>query len=330
MFLKENNRLLVIGSLNANPADRVLDRNTIQTVQLINHREEVIPVPYFNSWGELGMSSMAPHPSEPHILYFASSVAVFKFDLKQGNYTDLQIPNLTDIHEISIIGNGLWISNTKHDEIVCYDIVAGKVTLRINLSDFKSSAPEEGEDAEDVEVVDKFHCNLVFSGYDNDTYILVHHTSGRQLMKRIAQKFIKSQGNGGVVNITSRKRYPLNLKAPHSVRKVNGNYWVFDSGHFELKVFDKNWKFLKTINTRGFGRGGDQDSDLGYYYAGVSETRKRYLGLFPGGESVPNMVQVISLKDYSIKKSIKIPNVEQLNNVYCISQEVAEGLLALK
>ena len=42
MFLKESNRLLVIGSLNANPADRVLNRDTIRSVQLINNKEEKI------------------------------------------------------------------------------------------------------------------------------------------------------------------------------------------------------------------------------------------------------------------------------------------------
>lgn len=89
-------------------------------------------------------------------------------------------------------------------------------------------------------------------------------------------------------------------------------------------------EILKSIDTKGFGRGGDLDNELGYYYAGVSETRKRYLGLFPGGEAVPNMVQIVSIKDYKIIKSIKIPYVEQLNNVYCISKDVADALLALK
>lgn len=330
MFLNQNNRLLVIGSLNANPADRVLTREQIKTIQLIDGSGVVTPIPFFNDWGELGMSSMASHPEHPYIIFFASSNAIFRFDLKSGEYKNLEIPNLTDIHEISIIGNELWISNTKHDEIVGFDIAANVISKRINLSDFKSSAPEEGEDADDVEVVDKFHCNLVFEGYDKDKYILVHHTSGRQLMKRIAQKFIKSQGNGGVVNIHNHKRYPLNFKAPHSVRKVNGNYWVFDSGHFELKVFDQNWKFVKSIDTKGFGRGADMDVELGVYYGGVSETRKRYLGLFPGGEAVPNMVQIISIQDYKIIKTIQIPHVEQLNNVYCIKGEIAEALLALK
>lgn len=319
--------MLVIGSLNANPADREISRQNIKTLQCIDEHYTITPVEFFNSWGELGMSSMCYHPSDIYTLYIASSSEVFVFYLRDKKYEKLDIPNLTDIHEISMIGNCVWISNTKHDEIVSYDIVQKKVSERINLSDFKSNTPEEGESDADVEVVDKFHCNLVFQGYDGDLYILVHHTSGRQLMKRIAQKFIKSQGNGGVVNISKRKRYPLNFKAPHSVRLINNQYWAFDSGHFELKIFDKNWNFLRTIDTKGFGRGGDVDTEKNIYYGGVSETRKRYLGLFPGGEAVPNMVQVFSVPEYKLIDSIKIPNIEQINNVYCLQKDVADLLL---
>ena len=326
-LINPDKQILVIGSLNANPADREISREQIKTMQLIDENEQVVPVNFFNGWGDLGMSSMAFHPSDPFTLYLASSSELFKFDLKGKKYDKLDIPNLTDVHEISMIGQKIWISNTKHDEIVSFDIISNKVSERINLSDFKSNAPEEGEDEADVEVVDKFHCNLIFEGYEGDLYILVHHTSGRQLMKRIAQKFIKSQGNGGVVNISKRKRYPLNFKAPHSVRKINQQYWAFDSGHFELKVYDRNWNFLRTIDTKGFGRGGDLDSTNNNYYGGVSETRKRYLGLFPGGEAVPNMVQVFNTKDYKLIGSVKIPNVEQINNVYCLQKDVADLLL---
>lgn len=326
-LISADKRILVIGSLNANPADRAIDRKDIRSMQIIDDQQRITPVAFFNQWGELGMSSMCWHERDPYTLYLASSSEVFRFSLREKQYTKLDIPNLTDIHEISMIGNKVWISNTKHDEIVSYDIDADKVGERINLSDFKSNTPEEGEDEADVEVVDKFHCNLVFQGYEGDLYILVHHTSGRQLMKRIAQKFIKSQGNGGVVNISTRKRYPLNFKAPHSVRRINNQYWVFDSGHFELKVFDRNWNFLRTLNTKGFGRGGDLDTGKGLYYGGVSETRKRYLGLFPGGEAVPNMVQVFRTSDYALLGSVQIPNIEQINNVYCLDKEVAEALM---
>jgi len=326
-LIAPDKRILVIGSLNANPADRAINRNDIRSMQLIDDQQRITPVAFFNTWGELGMSSMCWKESDPFILYIASSTELFRFDLRMKQHTKLDIPNLTDIHEISMVGDKIWISNTKHDEIVSYDTIADRIGERINLSDFKSSTPEEGEDEADVEVVDKFHCNLIFEGYEKDLYILVHHTSGRQLMKRIAQKFIKSQGNGGVVNISKRKRHPLNFKAPHSVRCINGNYWVFDSGHFELKVFDKQWNFVRTMNTKGFGRGGDLDAGRGLFYAGVSETRKRYLGLFPGGEAVPNMVQIFRVSDYAQLGAIQIPNIEQINNVYCLDKPVADALM---
>lgn len=329
-LISADKRILVIGSLNANPADRAISRDNIRSMQVIDENQQILPLNYFNSWGELGMSSLCWHDTDPYTIYLASSNELFKFYLKENRYEKLDIPNLTDIHEITMIGNKVWISNTKHDEIVSYDIVANKIGERINLTDFKSNSPEEGEGDEDVEVVDKFHCNLVFEGYEGDLYILVHHTSGRQLMKRIAQKFIKSQGNGGVVNIIKRKRHPLNFKAPHSVRKINNQYWVFDSGHFELKIFDKNWNYLRTMDTKGFGRGGDLDTNRNIYYAGVSETRKRYLGLFPGGEAVPNMVQVFAVGEYKLLGSIKIPNIEQINNVYCMQKDVVDLLLNFK
>ena len=327
--MPKNKMIMVIGSLNANPSDREISREDIRSVQLIHPNREISEVSFFHSWGELGMSSMAVHPDDKMKLYFATSSQVFLFNLHANEQTDLQIPNLTDVHEISMVGDELWISNTKHDEIVAYHIRENRVSRRIDLSDFASSTPEEGEGGEGVEVVDKFHCNLIFQGYDGHLYILVHHTSGRQLIKRIAQKFIKSQGNGGVVNIDTKKRYPLNFKAPHSVRRINGEYWVFDSGHFELKVFDQQWKLKKSINTKGFGRGGEYQPETGLYYAGVSATRKRYLGLFPGGDSVPNMVQVVKAADYKIEETIMIPNIEQINNVYCIDNDVANKLLQM-
>ncbi len=329
-LINSDKRILVIGSLNANPADREINRDNIRSMQLIDDQQQIISIPFFTKWGELGMSSMCSHPDNPYVLYLASSSEVFRFLLKENKYEKLEIPSLTDIHEITMIGNCVWISNTKHDEIVSYNIDTNTISERIKLSDFKSNTPEDGEADADTEVVDKFHCNLIFEGFDGDLFILVHHTSGRQLMKRIAQKFIKSQGNGGVVNIIKRKRFPLNFKAPHSVRKINNQYWVFDSGHFELKIFDKNWNFLRTIDTKGFGRGGDIDTGANLYYAGVSETRKRYLGLFPGGEAVPNMVQVISIADYNTIGNIKIPNIEQINNVYCLNADIADLLLNFK
>ncbi|MFN3939871.1 MAG: hypothetical protein ACK4IY_04750, partial [Chitinophagales bacterium] len=107
MYIRKEKRIVVIGSLNANPADRVLSRQQIKTIQYINADGKVLPVPFFNDWGELGMSSIAYHPDNRFVLYIASSSEVFEFDLMAGKYVNLAIPNLTDIHEISMIGNGL-------------------------------------------------------------------------------------------------------------------------------------------------------------------------------------------------------------------------------
>ncbi len=40
-------RVLVIGSLNANPADRIIDRKDIKTLQLIDDKSQVMPIDYF-------------------------------------------------------------------------------------------------------------------------------------------------------------------------------------------------------------------------------------------------------------------------------------------
>ena len=188
------------------------------------------------------MSSMAVHPDDKMKLYFATSSQVFLFNLHANEQTDLQIPNLTDVHEISMVGDELWISipNTTRSWLTTSE---NRVSRRIDLSDFASSTPEEGRGGEGVEVVDKFHCNLIFQGYDGHLYILVHHTSGRQLIKRIAQKFIKSQGNGGVVNIDTKKRYPLNFKAPHSVRRINES-----TGSLTADIL--NWSSISSGSSR--------------------------------------------------------------------------------
>ena len=105
----------------------------------------------------------------------------------------------------------------------------------------------------------------------------------------------------------------------------------FDSARFKLSVFDREWNFIRAIDTRGFGRGGDLDGRAGLYYAGVSATRKRYSACCPAAESVPNMVQVFDTNTYAELGSIRIPNVEQILNVYCLDRgggRRADGLHA--
>lgn len=68
---------------------------------------------------------------------------------------------------------------------------------------------------------------------------------------------------------------------------------------------------------------------LGFFYVGFSETRKHYLRLMPGAKQIPNMIQVYSIKKRKPIGEILLPNIEQVNNTYLISQEIARALINL-
>jgi hypothetical protein len=75
----------------------------------------------------------------------------------------------------------LWIANTQRDEIVASDIVRELVSEHVSLSAYDSApkvtsyAVEEDDDepklvVDELEVVDEFHCNQIFEGFDRDLY----------------------------------------------------------------------------------------------------------------------------------------------------------------
>jgi hypothetical protein len=161
-------------------------------------------------------------------------------------------------------------------------------------------------------------------------YALVHHVTGKQLIRRIAEKFIKSQGNGGVINLSTGRVVPLRLRAPHSVRKVRGDYWLCDSGNATVNVYSPEWELKETIRAKGWGRGADTSEALGTFYLGISATRRRYLNVVSSGRKVPNMVQVLSVADGSPVGEVEFSAIEQINNVYTIPREMAAALLDLR
>ena len=63
--------LLVLGSLHAFPQDRRLERSRVRPVQIIMDGE-VHNASCFDSWGEWGVISMAPHPEASGVLYLAT------------------------------------------------------------------------------------------------------------------------------------------------------------------------------------------------------------------------------------------------------------------
>lgn len=327
--------VLVFGSLNAKEEDRYHDRANIEPVQVFVDGE-VRQIPYFNDWGDLGVSSMAMamvNGSEPE-LYLTTGADLVRLRLiGSAEIAHFDIPSLRDVHEMTIINSTLWLANTGYDEAVGFDLREEKVSSRIKLEKFrlKTSATDRAatQDSGSYEEVDHFHCNQVFEGIDGKLYALVHHATGRQLITRIAKKLIKKQGDGGVVDLQSGRGIQLWLKAPHTVRIVNGEYWVFDSGNKTMNIYDAEWNLKRRVATAGWGRGAGLSNDMELFYAGMSEKRKRYQQ--PGDDSGGNIVQVFRTSDGECVGQLPISSgIEQINNIYIIPRTQALALLALQ
>jgi hypothetical protein len=333
-LIHPNDGLLVLGSLNANPQDRYLERSQIQPVQLIDHCG-IRPVPFFAKFGRLGVSSLACHPNKPSRLYVTTGNELLKVEPLERRIVDLKVPRLQDVHEITMVGHTLWLANTGYDEALAFDVSRECVSRRVTLTAYASKSNIEENNAwhraeKDTELVDRFHCNQVFEGFDGELYALVHHVSGKQIMMRLVaktKKIVKRQGNGGVVGLSNGRRIPLGLRGPHTVRKVDGNYWVFDSGNATLNIYGPTWKLKEKLSTEGYGRGASNSRELGLFYAGVSETRKRYVKLERSHSESPNMVLVFSTKTKKSLGKVVLSGIEQVNNIYTVPSSTALALL---
>ena len=274
--------LVVLGSLNAKMEDRELQRSEISPLQIISNGE-VRPIPFFDSWGELGLSSMTWHPDRPKIIYFSSGKDLIKVDLVKQDIVPFVIDGLMDIHEMTRVDTTLWIANTGHDEAIAFDMASEKVIERIRLAKMHLSGIEidhrKPSQNDELKVADKFHSNQVIDGFGEELFVLVHHVTGKQLVKRIAQKLLKEHGNGGIVDLRSGAAFSLKLKGPHSIRKIRDEYWLMDSGNATINIYTPQWTLKEKIATKGWGRGAAISHSLGLFYAGISATRKRYMGL---------------------------------------------------
>jgi hypothetical protein len=331
-FVPSDEAVMVLGGLNAKRQDRSLERGAVKPVQLLIDGE-IKPVPFFNSWGVLGVSSLAWHPRNSLTLYVSTGAELTKVDLESRRVAELGVSNLRDVHEMTVIGDVLWIANTGLNEVIAFDVAQERVLKRMSLT-VVGSDPKITVDVTKIgngaaEVADGFHCNQVFGGFDGELYALVHHVSGKQLIRHMAGKFIKSQGNGGVIDLITGDAVPLGLKGPHSVQKVRESYWVFDSGRSMINIYDPTWVLRETLPTKGWGRGADVSEPSGLFYGGVSETRKRYVNLTPRTRRAPNMVQVFSIESRAPISGTKLADIEQVNNVYVVSRETACALLDL-
>ncbi len=328
-FIDSAESLLVLGSLNVQPLDRTITRSQLRPVQIIIDGK-ILPVSFFDSWGESGVSSIAFHPKDIWTLYVTTGKDLFKINLQTSEHIALNVPDLIDVHEITVINNLLWISNTGKDEIVAFDLIQEKIVKIVSLEQYrkKSVSDDFGQIRSENtrEFKDKFHCNQIFEGPDGDIFILVHHINGIQQVKNIFGKSVKVQGDGGVINITRNRTTNLHLSAPHSVRAVGNHYWVLNSGKGTINIYDNNWQLKMVLPAAGWARGSALSDTYRRLYVGISSTRRRYRDLLTSvPKSFYNMVQIFSVDSKETLAQIELSHVEQINNVYIVPRSV--GLL---
>jgi hypothetical protein len=323
MRLGSDAALVVTGSLSAKPQDRSLDRSAIRTVQVVDG-DSVRMAPFFDDLGPLGVSSFVFVRGSTAVL-LSTGDDLLEVELATGAVTAHPIGELTDVHEMTLADGRVWLSNTGRDELVAVSLADRAEIERISLAPFRTGRADGAEEA-----VDKFHVNQVFTDLDGELHCLVHHVGGRQFLKRVAAKVVKSQGDGGVLGMSDGVARGLGLSAPHSVRIVGGGYWVFDSGKATVGVFDREWRPDGTFPTSGWGRGAAVDAGHRTVYAGMSPIRRRYLPFATGRALTVPAVEALDTATRSSLGVLELQHIEQVNNVYLVDRATAEGLLSLR
>lgn len=320
--------LVVVGALATKPADRILERHEIHPVQVFTS-DGIAPVRALDC-GEFGMSSLVIRP-DAGVVYGSSGNDFFRLDLDDGNVSDLGVADLKDSHEVGEIDGTLWIANTGRDEAVAFDLATEKVVDRVPVRSVRGTGTDSESAPGSGETVDKFHANQIIRALDGKLYVLVHHVDGKQLVKYVAQRLVKMQGNGGVIELETGRPVALSLSGPHSVETVGANeQWICDSRAGVLRVYDRDWREQAQIACAGWGRGvsvSQRAAASGVVYVGISSIRKRYLQVIPSSQHSQNMVQAFDVARRTLIGEMLVPNLETINNVYVVTRETAERLL---
>lgn len=356
-LLADRMSIVVTGSLAAKVADRTHARDEIRPVQVVDS-DGLHRIARLDHLGEHGVGALLLDEVAGRAL-LSDGARLWRLDLGSGDLSRLPVAGLEDVHEIERSSSGYLVANTGKDEIVRLDHQYLEVE-RVDLGLLRTGvAPDGGisevgaDDSTEVGsdlarpgvgggdrvrgqghlplgAVDRFHANQAIENADGRVWVLVHHVAGYQLMRKVATKVLKVQGDGGLVSLRDGRRLELKLTAPHSLTRVGDRWWVFDSGRSEVRIYTDDFVLDLTVQTSGWGRGCAVDEESGRVYAGMSPIRRRYLGVVPGRHVDTSCeVEVFDLSDASKLGSIVVPDMEQINNVYLVSRSVGDALKAI-
>lgn len=254
-------------------------------------------------------------------LFVAGKETVHSIDRMTGATAQLDLGPLADVHELRIGSNRLLVANTASDEAIVSALQAGNVseTRRISLTALVS-----GSTHSNVGERERFHLNLV-AERDGRLFGLVHHTGGRQFLKTVGQRLLKTHGDGGVIDLKSGRARDLGLSAPHNMVVVDSRVLICNSAKHLLCMFDSDWQLVEQVDTQGWGRGLAYDADTRKVYVGISPTRRRYA---VGESRGPLGVEVFDWSGGNLVSDSFVPmtNADQINSVHLLAAGSAERL----
>ncbi len=287
--------LIVLGSLAQHEHDRVHTEDSLRPVQVLrtDHFE-----PLDVQWpSPLGASTG---------IEFNGGVALSSQNTI--HMADVVLTGLSDVHELTVDDASLWVPNTGNNELL-------KVSSNGDIEHRPVGAGYH-------------HCNQVFRCVAGRRWVLVHHVHGRQLLRRVAGRVLKSQGDGGLLSLDRMENQELRLAAPHSARVVGDENWILDSGRAVVRRYAADWTELGQIPVGGWGRGAHVTPDQSYVYVGLSPLRRRYQSISQATAVETPEVHVIDVQTQTVVEKWPVDGIDQINGLLVSSVDAVRAAIS--
>ncbi|HLN05270.1 MAG TPA: hypothetical protein VK217_03245, partial [Acidimicrobiales bacterium] len=283
--LADAQAVVVCGGPNWKPQDRFLPLEVIRPVQVLT-RAGGVACPWFDQYRDYGVSSIKLDPSGEWAVY-ATSTAVMRIWLHTGQFEDFEVPDLVDVHELTLAGDVLYAANTGRDEVVEMDAVTGKVLMRHSLAPFRSPRARALRST----AIETFHANQAFLDDDGHLMVLAHHAAGFRVLVHARRQLVR-HGSGGVLDLTSGVTRDLRLFGPHNVRRHRDGWLINNSGRSEVMLLSTDWEVVGHLDLVGWGTGAAISDDGSILFGGIRATRRRYAKT---GDRSETGVEVVAL-----------------------------------
>lgn len=231
--------------------------------------------------------------TEGSILYFNN--------LNTGKETHF---TTSDPHDIKIIDNLIYQVETKTNSINIFDL---------NFNILKTISFPGENNSMHLNCLNKINSNIYFSCF------------GDFKKEKEYNKF-KDKSKGYISNLHTKEKVIKKLHQPHSILQYENEIYVCNSGDSKIKIFNKNFKIIKTIKLRGYLRGLEVSDKI--IYVGSSASRNiestinnnfaEILTLDKGTHEILSSITIPSNEIYDIKfiKNNKILYLIQKSSHY--------------